>query len=216
MAPKKNNKSKRIAEELSDPAEEKKQKKKSKSTGNENESSSVEPVETPPLNFAEDSQVIDKIIKRYVAEASLIDMRKMSRHFEKAQETIQSAELCISINSRFKVCQQRKHPAEVAAVMKRTVCVHKNYERADYHVSSVTNWEISLPNGGTEMFSCSYDGDNEGYGSHCWSCGDDCDEDCEDFEDLTACHAATWELLGLTSADNATILYRALCDCSLS
>lgn len=209
-------KAKRDIQVMSSSTEEKQQGKKSKSG---KDGSCVEdPPATlpPPINFAEDSEAIEKILKRYYSRATQPELTKMTNFMRNAQEKMQSVAMCTSIKTRFELRKKGMRTPEVLAVMNRTVCDRKTFERADYRISSATYWKIELIDGGSETFSCFYDGDNEGSGSYSWSCGEDGEEDGCDFEDLIASDAATWERLGLTSKEHASIFYHCLCDCSIS
>lgn len=172
--------------------------------------------DTRRINVAEDSAAIDSILKRYRTDASLPELMAMAQFLRRTEQDMQSATRCFKINSQFKLIKERMRNAEVLEVLNRARCTRKEYERADYHVTSSTFWTIDLTGGGTLEFQCYYNGDNEGSGSYSWKCGEDGEEDAEHFDDLTASHEPTWERLGLTTEDNASYFYHCLCECSIS
>jgi len=180
--------------------------------------------ETVEFNIEKDSKAIEDLIDRYMAKGSDSELCKMSYCLQKCSATMDSVVMTNKIMSRFNdrlksvTTYTDSWKDELLAVMGRTSCVKKEFERADYHISSFISWEVKHADGdGKESFVCQYDGDNEGSGSYDWRIGSDAGY-C-DFPDLSSKDIEdeeTWRSLGLTDIDAVVVLYAAMFDCSFS
>ena len=116
---------------------------------------------------------IEGLSNELIEKSNADDIADFEPVLENAHKRIRKELLAIPIRKRFAAKASsltvEKDGQVFIDLCNNTRCLFKKFNRLDYHVLSKAKWEIKLKDGEELLFTCSFNGDDEGEGAYYWS-----------------------------------------------